>query len=296
MRLPDVGEDGAVLRLGQPGLGLDDVLRPDPGEGQRRQQPLGYDELRLAAERLPAPLQPVFDQRGLGDAAAARLRALGHRRAAGQEDEIAGGERRRVARARPRPQRRVVEMADLRPPVGERDHLPVELGARQQESLLDDRGAGRDRPPQPPSALGLERRHHRDAGVELVGPDDAAEPRLGFVEHRLDVVERAGGLARALRPAGVRCQRPQHVGGDAGAVVLGHVAGREHPRTGPHCGRVEHPPASQRDGADRRGRGRVVHGPSLKTRSRRRCRAGRPRLRAGRRRGGPRRPHGPSRR
>src|SRR5438552_647199 len=70
------------------------------GKLQRRHDRLRDDELAFELDRQPRPLRAFGHQRGRGDPVPLRLVADRHRGDAGDEDEVAHGERRRIARRR----------------------------------------------------------------------------------------------------------------------------------------------------------------------------------------------------
>ena len=244
---PDVVHHRAVQGIGQVDLRLHDIRRAEPHEVERGQQAAGDDEPGFEPQPLAAPELSLFDQGFGGDAVARLLPGHRHRGVARHEDEIARRERRRVARCRLAAQRLVVDMVDRRAVRSDGDRLVIERGARQQQPLLDDRRAGRDQRAEAPPALGLVGRHHGDGGVVLVGADDPVEGSPAGGQHRLDIVEHARRLARRLGTGGVGRAFAKHRSGDPAAVILRHVAAREHPGTGAHPRRVTDLPVAERD-------------------------------------------------
>ena len=248
MLRPDVVHHRAVQGIGQIDLRLHDIRRAEPHEVERGEQAAGDDEPGFEPQPLAAPELPLFDQGSGGDAVARLLPGHRQRGVARNEHEVARRERRRVARTRLAAQRLVVDMVDRRAVPGDGNRLEIERGARQQQPLLDDRGAGRDQRAEAPPALGLVGRHHGDGGIILVGADDAVEGGPAGGKHRLDIVEHPGCLARPLGTGGVGRAFAEHRSGDPAAVILRHVAAREHPGTGAHPRRVTDLPVAEGDG------------------------------------------------
>jgi hypothetical protein len=139
MPRPHFRESGIVFRVGEIDLRVRHILERGAGELQRRYDPLRDDELGLELDRLPAPLCALGHQRRGGDAIAARLVADCHAGDAGNENEVADRERRRIARRGASFQMRVLEMLDRE--VLLRDHrqrLHVHVGIGEQQPLLRD--------------------------------------------------------------------------------------------------------------------------------------------------------------
>ena len=166
---------------------------------QRLHHALLDDELGLELDRLPGPLGALGHQGRGGDAVSPRLVADRQRGDAGNEDEVAGGERRRIARGRPAGQRLVLVMGHLEArPRDDAERLDVHVGAGQQQLLLGDRGGRRDAAVEELAAGLLVGRHGLHRGVVLVGAHEVGAVGAGGAQHRVDVLEDAQRLLLAL--------------------------------------------------------------------------------------------------
>ena len=184
---------------------MDDVVDGGAGQRERGHDPLRDDELGLQLDRLAGPLLAFGHQRRRGDAVAMRLVAFRGRCDAGNEDEVANGQRRRKARGRPAGEMLVLEMRDLESRSrDDAQRLDVHVGAGQQQALLRDRGRWRDAARQkfPPHLL--IGRHGLDRGVVLVGAYEVAAVGAGGAQHGVDVLPDAQRLLLALGQAGMR--------------------------------------------------------------------------------------------
>ena len=201
---PGFVEGRIVLPVGQINLGMDDVVDGGAGQRERRYEPLRDDELGLQLDRLAGPLLAFGQQCRRGNAVAMRLVAFRARCDAGNEDEVANGQRRRKARGRPAGEMLVLEMGDFE---SRRRHdaerLDVHVGARQQQALLRDRGRWRDSARQKFAPHLLIGRHGLDRRVVLVGAYEVGAVGAGRAQHRVDVLPDAKGLLFALGQAGV---------------------------------------------------------------------------------------------
>src|SRR5262249_22371497 len=168
-----------------------------------------------------------------GNAVAMRLVAFGAGWDAGNEDEVANGQRRRKARGRPAGEMLVLEMGDFES--GGRydaERLDVHVGARQQQALLRDRGRWRDSARQEFAPHLLIGRHGLNRRVVLIGAYEVGAVGAGRAQHRVDVLPDAKGLLFALGQAGVWGALRQHVRCDAVLEILRHDASGKHPATG----------------------------------------------------------------
>ena len=233
---PRLVERRIVVAVGEIDLGVHHVLQPGAGQRQRLHHALRDDELGLELDRLAGPLRALGHQRRGGDAVAPRLVADRERRDAGNEDEVADRERRRIAGGRAAGERLVLEMRHLEALLrNDAERLDVHVGAGQQQALLGDRGRRRNAPAQelaPDLLVGRHRLHRR---VVLVGADEIGAVGAGGAQHRVDVLEDAQRLLLALGQAGMRRALRQHVRRDAVLEVLRHHAGGEHPAAGLHA-------------------------------------------------------------
>ena len=233
---PDLVEGGIVLAAGEIDLGVDDVREARARERERGHDAFRDDELGLELDRLATPLRAFRHQRRRGDAVAPRLVADRHRGDAGNEDEVADRQRRRIAGGGAALELLVPEVLDLEAFLRHHRHrLDVHVGRRQREASLRDRGRGRNAAAQefPPHIL--VGRHRLDRGVVLVGAHQVGALGAGRAQHGVEIVEDARGLLLALGEARMRQALRYHVGRDAGDEILRHQAGGEHPASGPHA-------------------------------------------------------------
>ena len=110
---PGLVERGVVLAVGEIDLRVHHVVERGAGERQRLHHALRDDELGLELDRLAGPLRAFRHQRRGSDAVALRLVADRERGDAGNEDEVAGGERRRIAGGGPARELLVLEVRHL---------------------------------------------------------------------------------------------------------------------------------------------------------------------------------------
>ena len=184
----------------------------------------------------PRPLRALGHQRRRGDAVAPRLVADRERGDAGNEDEVADGERRRIARGRARRRALMLEVHDLEARLrDDADRLDVHVGAGQQQAL-----AARSR-----SRAGCAR-----PGIRAAHADRAAPPSPSCSTGRCEPdwcgrcrrrAARRRGFRRcarfllALGQAGVRRALCQHVRRDAVHEVLRHQRRWRTPSGRPSC-------------------------------------------------------------